>query len=291
MPPPGQAPGGLGCMASCPSFASRALRSCDFISRLIICARLSAAFHGASAAASARASASSAFHPRSTGGGAAANRPRASRPALHGVCPSGACPTGDCPGTLDPGDAGLSGSHARRAGARSSGTSYAHTRSANARGNQRRWRINACVSPNRRAVTMQCRVCTRYSAPGPVCAYFPCVVCARATLARPSAVRGPVLFPPWHLHRPFAIAGARQAQPVARTFAPQRGARWGLPRGLPLRSGPSRPPGRGPVPGCGTGACPARRVNRVRGGGGGGRGCDGGHLRSSMPVVSVDILT
>ena len=73
-------------MASCPSFASRALRSCDLISRLIIRARLSAAFHGASAAASARAAASSAFHPRSTGGGAAANRPRASRPALHAAC-------------------------------------------------------------------------------------------------------------------------------------------------------------------------------------------------------------
>src|SRR5208282_5286368 len=94
------------------------------------------------------------------------------------------------------------------------------------------------------------------SVPSAASVYFPCVVCARATQARPSAVRGPVLLPPWHLHRPFAIAGARQAQPGARTFAPQRGARLGLPRGLPLRSGPSRPPGRGPVAGCGTGACP-----------------------------------
>ena len=84
------------------------------------------------------------------------------------------------------------------------------------------------------------RVCTRCFAPGPACAYLPCVVCALAMLARPSAVRGPVLFPPCDRHRPFAIAGARQAHPVGRAFAPQRGASWGFPRGLPLRSGPSR---------------------------------------------------
>jgi hypothetical protein len=83
-------------------------------------------------------------------------------------------------------------------------------------------------------------MCTRSFAPSPACAYFPCVVFAAASLARPSGVRGPVLFPPCDQHRPFAIAGAWQAQPVVRAFAPQRGARLGLPRGLPLRSGPSR---------------------------------------------------
>jgi hypothetical protein len=40
-------------------------------------------------------------------------------------------------------------------------------------------------------------------------------------------------------HRPFRIAGERQAQPV-RVFAPQRGARFGSPRGLPASNGPSR---------------------------------------------------
>jgi len=37
---------------------------------------------------------------------------------------------------------------------------------------------------------MQYRVCTRSLAPNPVCAWFPCVVCAAASLARPSGVRG-----------------------------------------------------------------------------------------------------
>ena len=39
------------------------------------------------------------------------------------------------------------------------------------------------------------------------------------------------------------------------------------------------------------GGLPRQRVNGVRGGGGGGLGCDRGHLRSCMPEVSVDILT
>ena len=91
-PPPGQAPRGLGCMASCPGFARRAARSCDRISRLIIRARASAAFNGASAAASARACASSACRPRSTGGGGTVNRPRASRPDVRGACPRGTWP-------------------------------------------------------------------------------------------------------------------------------------------------------------------------------------------------------
>jgi hypothetical protein len=117
------------------------------------------------------------------------------------------------------------------------------------------------------------------------------VVFAAASLARPSAVRGPVLFPPCDRHRPFAIAGAWQAQPVVRAFAPQRGARLGLPRGLPLRSGPSRPPGRSPVAGCCTEACPgiatlASGTAVVGGGAVIGVICD-----PECQKVSLDILT
>jgi hypothetical protein len=63
------------------------------------------------------------------------------------------------------------------------------------------------------------------------------VVCAAVIRAIPSGVRGPVLPPPCIRHRPFAIAGARQAQPVLRARAPHRGARFrpGLPSGLPRR--------------------------------------------------------
>jgi hypothetical protein len=52
-------------------------------------------------------------------------------------------------------------------------------------------------------------------------------------------VRGPVLHPPCIRHRRFAMAGERQGVPW-RVRAPQRGAAFGLPRGLPLRSGPVR---------------------------------------------------
>jgi hypothetical protein len=85
----------------------------------------------------------------------------------------------------------------------------------------------------------------RSSASGPDWAYRPCVVRALARLAKPSGVRGPVLLPPCIRQRPFGIAGARQARPVVRAFAPQRGARLGLPRGLPLRSGSLRGAGLG----------------------------------------------
>ena len=139
IPPPGQAPHrvkcptgsgplagsrvagssvGQGRMASCLGSARRAARSCDLISRLIIRARLSAAFHGASAPrvkpagrlcpartyarACHRATTRWAFRPRSTGGGAAANRPHGlplrsgpSRPP--GRSPVAGCCTGACP--------------------------------------------------------------------------------------------------------------------------------------------------------------------------------------------------
>ena len=62
----------------------------------------------------------------------------------------------------------------------------------------------------------------------------PWMVRAAAIRARPSA-EGPVLAPPCMRQRPFFIAGARQGQP-ARVLAPQRGAAFGLPLGLPLRS-------------------------------------------------------
>lgn len=48
---------------------------------------------------------------------------------------------------------------------------------------------------------------------------------------RPSLVLGPVLLPPWQRHRPLIMAGARHGSP-ARLRAPQRGAAFGLPRGL-----------------------------------------------------------
>jgi hypothetical protein len=65
------------------------------------------------------------------------------------------------------------------------------------------------------------------------------MVRAAVTRASPSAVRGPVLHPPCIRHRRVARAGERQGVPW-RVRAPQRGAAFGLPRGLPLRSGPVR---------------------------------------------------
>ena len=90
-PPPAQAPSGRRFTGSCPRFPSSAARSRNLISRLIFRARAIAAFHGSSAATSARACATSAFRPRNTGCGARANRPRASRRPLHGACPTRAC--------------------------------------------------------------------------------------------------------------------------------------------------------------------------------------------------------
>lgn len=55
----------------------------------------------------------------------------------------------------------------------------------------------------------------------------------------PSAVLGPVLSPPWSLHRPFAIAGHRQGDP-SRFLAPQRAPFEKSPEGLPFLSIPRR---------------------------------------------------
>jgi hypothetical protein len=63
------------------------------------------------------------------------------------------------------------------------------------------------------------------------------------------------LEPPCMRQRPLGMAGALQGQPVVRAFAPQRGASLGLPRGLPLRSGPSRPVGGRPARFGATGGC------------------------------------
>jgi hypothetical protein len=65
------------------------------------------------------------------------------------------------------------------------------------------------------------------------------MVRAAVTRASPSSVRGPVLHPPCIRHRPFRMAGERHGV-ACRVRAPQRGAELGLPRGLPLRSGPVR---------------------------------------------------
>ena len=56
---------------------------------------------------------------------------------------------------------------------------------------------------------------------------------AERSRRRPSLVLGPVLLPPWQRHRPLIMAGARHGSP-ARLRAPQRGAAFGLPRGLPF---------------------------------------------------------
>src|SRR5439155_7327308 len=60
---------------------------------------------------------------------------------------------------------------------------------------------------------------------------------ARAAAARPAAVRGPVLLPPWRRQRTLAMAGWRHAPP-SRVRAPQRGAAAKSPDGLPWRSRP-----------------------------------------------------
>ena len=60
---------------------------------------------------------------------------------------------------------------------------------------------------------------------------------AAAIRARPAAVFGPVEAPPCIRHRPFFIAGLLHLHP-RRVLAPHRGPALGLPRGLPLRSGP-----------------------------------------------------
>ena len=97
------------------------------------------------------------------------------------------------------------------------------------------------AAPNSRirvASVLTYRCIARFAAVAP-----PCFVCAAIDRAFPSGVRGPVHFPQCVLHRPFAIAGARHGLPE-RARAPQRGARFGFPRGLPFRSGPLPPPGR-----------------------------------------------
>ncbi len=53
--------------------------------------------------------------------------------------------------------------------------------------------------------------------------YLPCFQRARRLRASPSGVRGPVLMPPWSLHRPFRIAGPRHGLPVRLLRAPHRG--------------------------------------------------------------------
>ena len=100
----------------------------------------------------------------------------------------------------------------------------------------------------------------------------PCLVLAAVMRARPSGVLGPRQLPPCMRQRPLGMAGARQGQPVVRALAPQRGARLGLPRGLPLRSGRGRSAGFalrwrvGPAGGCWWRSC--RGSRRRRGGAG-----------------------
>ena len=69
--------------------------------------------------------------------------------------------------------------------------------------------------------------------------YRPCFQLARCERASPSAVRGPVLFPPCIRQRPFDIAGHSQRVPL-RVLAPQRAAFEKLPEGLAFLSVPRR---------------------------------------------------
>jgi hypothetical protein len=109
-------------------------------------------------------------------------------------------------------------------GARNSAGPSAN-RAAISAGRYARSRTAAQNSRVRVASVRTSRWIARFAAP-----QSPCVVCAAIIRAIPSGVRGPVHFPPCILHRPFAIAGARQGLPE-RAIAPQRGARLGLPRG------------------------------------------------------------
>jgi hypothetical protein len=63
--------------------------------------------------------------------------------------------------------------------------------------------------------------------------YRPCFHRAFRLRSKPSGVRGPVLVPPWNLHRPLAIAGPLHCV-AALVRAPHRGALSGLPVRLPF---------------------------------------------------------
>ena len=69
--------------------------------------------------------------------------------------------------------------------------------------------------------------------------YRPCFVTACRMRSMPSSVFGPVLKPPWSLHRPLGMAGHWQGPP-RRLFAPQRLAFEKSPGGLPFLSRPLR---------------------------------------------------
>jgi hypothetical protein len=89
--PPAPTPADRRRMAPCPHCPLRAGRACNRGRRLTIRGRAIAFLHGASAAASARARATSARRPCNTGQGGPANRPRASCPPLHSACPPTLC--------------------------------------------------------------------------------------------------------------------------------------------------------------------------------------------------------
>src|SRR5262249_19410584 len=65
---------------------------------------------------------------------------------------------------------------------------------------------------------------------------------ARRLRARPAAVRGPVLRPPWRRQRPLHMAGWRHSL-LQRVRAPQRGTARKSPEGLPFFSRPRRADG------------------------------------------------
>jgi hypothetical protein len=192
-----------------PRAATRAAR---FASR----AAAIASRHGANAAASTREASRAAARPRSPNRGCAANRPRASRPLVRGVFPTA--------GAAKPFLGALS----------ANGPTHVSSCAASSGARNARRKSAASASRFRRSMIRM----RRSSAPTAPAAYRPCVVFTAANRRNPASVRAPVLAPPCIRHRPFAIAGARHAHPVRRAFAPQRGARLGAPRRLPLRNGP-----------------------------------------------------
>jgi len=197
-------------------FAARASRAARFAAR----ANTIAARHGARAATSAKAAARSASRQFGINGVFSGT----ARPLSPGACPGDRPAIRPAPPPPALTDHAVDATFASNAtcdgcvGAFNSGGPCS-SRAAISGG---RCACNCVASATYRDRTISVRRYRRTARCGaPDALYSPCVVCAAAIRAIPDGVRGPVLFPPWNLHRPFAIAGARHAQPE-RARAPQR---------------------------------------------------------------------
>ena len=112
-----------------------------------------------------------------------------------------------------------------------------HRTSRRKRSNARRFAATSRLSARSRAACSATKRRHAAASARAACEYRPCFHRARRLRSSPSGVRGPVLLPPCIRHRPFRIAGARQAVP-RRVRAPHRGAVAGSPGGLPCRNQP-----------------------------------------------------